>query len=376
MLKFTPKGNVIMEPLQDGLRFTVTTSQPHDFGYKGVSVRSAIEAEGLYRLPLKIDLTVSLETPGFCILLGKHGRIPLCTDWDTGRRVTDLAEPDGKIILPFANHFPLNTPTDITVIYNLKSMQILINGEQRYYSTKEKYMKSALFPELNAGGFNLRLTGNKRTNVLLHSITVTESGNDFEITKQEYMPDPITSNIPVPAGVKASYENIIATLGRKPTFEDIIAGLPADIHAKVVEIDAFLRSYKPLKFRRTLEKYGNKISYVASGEGFSYHIRPSRDLLTHDFCWYMLTNSRENWGKRKGDRLVETLEKLAADDPAFANRIFSYTKDCVGCYPHCVCLSPYTFGGKKRFACHGKFDFKGIASEFDDVMRFVRAIVE
>ena len=334
------------------------------------------KADGLLRLPLRIDLKVTLDAPGFCLMLGDNGRISFCTDWDSGKRISDLAEPSRKIVSPFANHFPLNAPTHITIIYNLKSMQILINGEQRYYSTKEKYMKSALFPELNAAGFTLRLTGDKRTDVMLHSIEVTESDIDFKIAQQEHMPDPIASNIPVPAGVKPSYENIVATLGRKPTFEDVIAGLPVDIRAKVIEVDTFLRSYKPLKFRRTIERNGNKISYVAADEGFSYHIRPSRDLLTHDFCWYILTNSRENWGKRKGNRLVETLDKLSADDPAFAARIFSYSRDCLGCFPKCACQTLYTFEGKKRLTCHGSFRFKASLSEFDDVMQFIKAIVD
>ena len=100
--------------------------------------------------------------------------------WDDSRRIEDIAGPpaEGKGMY-FANQIPLNTPVDITIIYNLKSMQILVNGEQRYYSVKERYMKSPTFPEINAAGFPLRLTCLKRTEVMIHSFAVAESETDF-----------------------------------------------------------------------------------------------------------------------------------------------------------------------------------------------------
>jgi len=373
VLDFSSKGDMVIERTQNGLRFMAMTSTPYHCYNKNKFIRSYLQAKSIYRLPMRIDMTVTLDAPYFSVMLGDSGEIHFCSLWDDNRRIKDIIEPQDKPRF-FANQMPLNTPTDIAIIYNKKSMQILINGEQRFYSIKEKYMKSALFPKLNAAGFKLRLTSGKRTEVLLHSFAVTESKNDFEIIKQDYMPVPITSNIPLPLGVKSSYENIIAALGCKPTFENIIAGLPANIRAKVIEVDSFLRSYKPLKFQRICERIGNKITYVSSKEGFSYSIRPSRDLLTHDFCWYILTNSPENWGMRKNDRLIETLKKLADEDSDFAVRIFSYTKDCVARNPDGVCHTPYKFGGKARLACHGKFEFKMKISEFDDVMRFICAI--
>ena len=370
---FTPIGNILMEQKRKGLRFMAMTSPPFHCYSKHACMRSYLLAKNAYRLPMRIDMTITIDAPYFSVMLGETGRINFCSLWDDNRRIKDIAEPLNKPFF-FANHMPLNTPTDITIIYNKKSMQILINGKQRYFSVKEKYMKSALFQKLNAAGFKLWLTGGKRTEVLLHSFTVTESENEFEIIKQEFMPDPITSNIPLPLGVKLTRENILASLGGKLTFEDIIAGLPADIHAKVIEVDSFLRLYKPLKFQRIFERNGNKITYVASKEGFSYSIRPSRNLLTHDFCWYILTNSQENWGKRISNRMIETLEKLAGEDPEFAARIISYTKDCVDYSPKGICHTPYKFRGKARLACHGKIEFKMELSEFDDVMRFISAI--
>lgn len=363
-LDFKRIGSAEMERLESGLWFTVGKAPPQNYRCRNATVHSYLEAEGSYRFPLRIDMTVSVDAPSFCVLFGDTGRINFCSTWDDNRQIADISEPpvEGKPRF-FANQMELNTPTDISIICNLKSMQVLINGEQRYYSVKEKYMKSSDFPELNAAGFPLRLSCLKRTGVTMYSFTVTESETDFEIVKQEVMPEPVVHNIPLLSG-------------EKPTFDAMIAGLPKEIRGKVMEMDGFLRSYKPMKFRRTLEKNGNKISYVASEAGVSYAIYLSRDMLTHSLQWYILTNSRENWGKRVANDFIATLEKLAVVDGAFADRIFSYLHDCVGCYgPGCGGRSPYTFHGITKQTCHGKIGFKMAVSEFDDVMRLVRAIL-
>lgn len=331
------------------LWFTVETTPPQNYRCRNTAVHSYLEAEGGYRFPLRIDMTVSLDAPGFCVLFGDTGRINFCSTWDDNRRIADISEPpvEGKPRF-FANQMPLNTSTDISVICNRKSMQILINGEQRYHSTKEKYMKSPAFPELNDAGFPLRLSCLKRTGVTVHSCTVTESETDFEIVKQEYMPEPVLRNIPL-------------FPGEKPAFDAMIAWLPEEIRMKVIEMDGFLLSYKPIKFRRTLEKNGNKIYYNASTTGASYTIYLSRDMLTHTL--------------RIPTGFEAMLDRLSVEDAVFAQRIFSYLRDCSGCYgPGCGARTPYTFYGKLRQACHGKIEFKMAASEFDDVMRLIRAI--
>lgn len=375
-IRFTPHGHVQMKETDGGTWFTTTYAQPFNFGHKSAVVRSYLEAEGLYRLPLRIDATISLTAPGLCVLLGERGKIDFCSTWDGNQRIVDIVDPPAKFTFNgFANQMPLNAPVKITIIYNLKSMQILIDGEQRYYSVKERYMKYPAFSDLNAAGFSLRLACHKRTEVLIHSFDVAQSEADFTIEPQTGMPDPIITNIPLRPGDKPSYENIVAALGHKPTFDSMIACLPGDIRAKVVEVDAYLRAYKPLKFKRTLEKNGNKITYVASEAGVSYAIYLSRNMLTHSIQWYILTNSRENWGKRIANDLVRTLERLAEKDEAFADRMYAYLRDCVGCYgPDCGARSPYTYKGKKKQTCHGKIEFQMTLSEFDDALRFIGAI--
>lgn len=339
-----------MQKCENGrLWFTVETAPPQNYRCHNATVHSYLETVCIYRFPLRIDMTVSLDAPSFCMLFGDAGRINFCSTWDDNRRIADISEPpvEGKPRF-FANQMPLNTPTDICVICNLKSMQILINGEQRYYSTKEKYMKSPAFPELNAAGFPLRLSCIKRTGVTVHSCTITESETDFETVKQEYMPEPVLRNMPL-------------LPGEKPGFDAMIARLPEEIRRKVIEMDGFLRSYKPIKFRRTLEKNGNKIYYNASTTGASYTIYLSRDILTHSL--------------RIPNGFEAMLDRLSEEDAAFADRIFSYLRDCSGCYgPGCGARTPYTFHGKTRQTCHGKIEFKMEASEFDDVVRLIQMI--
>jgi len=359
MLTFIPKGNVKMEQTPDRLWFTVTSAIPGHFHKESAVCRHYLEAESVYRLPLRIEMTVSLDAPVFHVMFGS-GRITFVATWNINRRIEDIVEPHYRPVF-YADHFPLNTPIKISVIYNLKSMQILINGEERYYSTKEKYMKSVRFNELNTAGLPLRLSACKRTEVTICQLEVTENETDFEITNRDSTPEPIRGNIDLPKN-------------EKPTFDVVIAGLPDDIRAKIVETDDFLRTYKPVKFRRIMEKNGNKITYLASAAGVSYMIMPSGDVMRHSFGSYLQWNEKDNLGKRDAAPLEIALNQLAEDDPDFVARILSYKNDCTGCRPKCVCRVDYKVQGKIYSACHGKIDFKMAISEFDDVMRIIRAI--
>ena len=359
MVTLIPNGNINMEQAPDRLRFSVISSIPESFHKENFACRHYLKAEQVYHLPLRIDMTVSLDAPTFFVMLGS-GRVAFATSSYTNRRIEDIAEPHYKPLI-YANHFPLNTPTEISIIYNLKSMQILIGGEQRYYSIKEKYMKSARFTELNTAGFPLRLSAAKRTQVTIHQFNVTESKTDFDIVKHDFMPKPITENIDIPKDAK-------------PTFDAVIAGLPGDIRDKIIEIDTFLRSYKLIKFRRSVEKYGNKITYLASDAGISYTINPSRDVMHHTFGAYLLWNRKVNLGQHNAVPLENALNRLAKIDPEFIDRILSYINECTGCNSNCICAVSYKVQGKTSVACHGKFTFKMALSEFDDVIRLIQAI--
>ena len=132
-----------------------------------------------------------------------------------------------------------------------------------------------------------------------------------------------------------------------------------------------------MKFKRQIGKYCEKITYVASEQGFSYAVHIGRGVMYHTLQWYILTQGRpETWG-RKADNMEHALAYLAQSDPAFAERIFSNLYECIGGYgPGCLAKSPYTFAGKTIISCHGKLHFNMNLSEFGDVKRFIGAVNE
>lgn len=76
------------------------------------------------------------------------------------------------------------------------------------------------------------------------------------------------------------------------TFEKCISLLPEDIQREIVHINDYLKSLKPLNYKRQIEKNGNKITYVASEYGISYAIYLSNDMFGHSLQWYLLTNGK------------------------------------------------------------------------------------
>ena len=45
-----------------------------------------------YKIPLKIDLTVQIDSPAFYVLLGK-GHVSFNSCWSDNRRISDIAAP-------------------------------------------------------------------------------------------------------------------------------------------------------------------------------------------------------------------------------------------------------------------------------------------
>lgn len=116
----------------------------------------------------------------------------------------------------------------------------------------------------------------------------------------------------------------------KPTFENVITGLPKDFHDEVIKMDTHLKSLSLLKFKRSVDKNGGKISWVASDYGISYHIEPSGGQLSHRFGWYIVYNGKPDIWHRKADHMEETLNRISRTQPKLAERIFYSLNDCVG----------------------------------------------
>lgn len=358
---FLSKGQVACEYRDDMLYMTTNRAIPTQrFDAEHLSINSYIYLPGKYKLPLRIDITAKIDAPGLYILLGE-GHVNFGTLWSDNRRMDDIAAPSRKNIF-YHNHMPMDEFTDLSLSYDFKEMQILIGGEERYYSKKERYMKSPALREMNREGFELKIACDKLVNLCIKSVSITEYDDSCGIFHPgTELPGAVTKNAAVAPG-------------EKPTFEKCISLLPVHIRNEIVKTDEYLRSLKTLKFKRLLEKNGNKITYVASDYGFSYAIYLSNDIFDHSLQWYIITNGKPETWHRKANRMEETLNRLAHTSPDFAERMFSNLDDCVGCYRNCLAKTPYQFHDRRRTACHGKLKFKMGASGFADVRAFVEEI--
>jgi hypothetical protein len=361
LTEFIPKGQVVCEYKDKLLSLKTNRAIPTQrFDAEHLSINSYIHLPQKYKLPLRIDVRAKIDAPGFYVLFGK-GHINFGTMCSDNRRIDDIVAPTRKPI-NFHNSIALNEFVDISILYDLKEMQILINNEERYYSKKEKYMKSPAFPEMNKEGFELKLACDKLSELWIQSVSITEDQDSCNICHAEgELPAAITKNEAI-------------TSGEKVTFEHYISRLPQEIHDEIVKLDVYLKSLKILKFKRQLEKNGNKITYVASDYGVSYAIYLSNDRFDHSLQWYLITNGKAETWHRKADCMEAILDRLDQKEPEVANRLFYSLEDCVGCYKDCLARTKYRFHEKQKTACHGKLKFRMNLDGFDDVRIIINEI--
>lgn len=358
---FKTKGHVESEYRDNMLYVTTHRAIPTQrFDREFLSINSYIYLPDKYRLPLRIDITAKIDAPGLYVLLG-NGHVnfgTLCTD---NRRIDDIVSPTRKVIY-FHNDIPMNQFAHITLIYDLKKMQILVDGEERYYSANEKYMKSKAFREANEEGFELKIACDKLVNLCIKSVAITEYSDTCGILHTDKgLPAPKTRNEAI-------------SRNDKPTFERCISLLPPIIKEEILGIDEYLRALRPLKFKRQVDKNGSKITYVASDHGVSYALYLSNDIFDHSLQWYLITQGPPDTWHRKADMMEETLNRLYDRSPDFAERMFHNLDDCVGCYKGCLARTVYGFRGKKKAVCHGKLKFEMNPSGFRDVRTFADMI--
>ncbi|BCJ93872.1 hypothetical protein acsn021_14410 [Anaerocolumna cellulosilytica] len=358
---FISKGNV-EHMYKDNFLFMKTNRAipTRRFDKEHLSVNSYMYLPYRYKLPLRIDLTVKIDAPGFYLLFGK-GHINFGTLISDNRRIDDIVAPSRKTAL-FHNYMKMDEFTDISVLYDLNEMQILINGEERYDSKKEKYMKASAFDPMNAEGFEFKLACDKLVNLCIKSVCITEYEDTCKINHEgEDNPSAITSNY-------------MKEPGEKLTFEKYISLLPTQFRIDITHMDAYLKSLKAVKMKRILEKNGNKITYVSSDYGFSYAIHLSNDVFYHTLQWYVITKGKPDTWHRKADMMEETLRRLRVKMPEFADRMFYNLEDCVGCYNHCLVKTRYQLQDKQKHACHGRLQFQMNTAGFQDARIFIDEI--
>ena len=358
---FIAKGGVECVFEDNMLYMSTNRSIPSQrFNSELASINSYISLPEKYKLPLRIDITAKIDAPGLYFLLGK-GRINIGTLYSDNRRIDDIVAPARKTI-SYHNGISMNEFIKISILYDYKEMQIIIDGEERYYSKKERYMKAPGFAPMNKEGFEFKIACDKLVNLCLKSVCITEYEQSCGISQSKAEP-PI-----------AITTNNMISLGEKPTFEKCISLLPEQIRNEIIKLDEHMKTFRELKIKRQLEKNGNKITYISSDYGFSYAIYLSNDMFDHSLQWYIITNGKPDTWHRKANGMEEVLERLYKKTPEFAERMFLNLDDCVGCYDNCLVKTSYYLKDKQKNVCHGKLKFKMSISGLEDVCIFLEEI--
>ena len=297
---------------------------------------------------MKIDMTIRMDAPLMLLKVG-DGYISFNSPWQDNRKIDDFLKPSGKPNLASSNAFDNGLPAgqfaDISIIINRKSLQVSIDGEVRYHTAKLPYMKQKELPSLE-----LAIVPPKLAPLMIKAISLTESEADFALAPVE---EKVVSK--PDASVRA-------------TFDAVVTALPDALQRELLALDLFIRGMRPLKFKRSVEKHGNKISYVASDFGCSYVFSVSGTQSTQHFGWYLVANGKvENWHV-KHDSMEMLLARIDDIDSERAARLFRALNDCVGCYGvGCLARRQYGFAGRRRTACHGRAVLGTSLMDFQDV---------
>ena len=403
----TAQGRAVIKPAGGTLDFWTTQSITSvAFNLYGDSYKRHCAAlPGEYRLPFRIDMNVKLDYPSFILLVG-GGHVSFATPWQDNRKIEDILKPTGK---PNQDHYfyndnglPFGEFTDISVIYNPDEMQILIGGEERYYTRRQAYMRLKKPSDYDPERLKIRLAVSKLSVISIKSISVTEFEERAPVTRGAFVEDSRNgassgvgasggANAPggagAPGGINspgdASESGVAVMSGgtnapgapSKLSFEDSISRLPQGYQDEIRTMDGFLTSLRPMKFRRVIDKKGGKISYVASGYGFSYAVNVSGAASSHNFGWYIVTNGKPETWRRIADNMETALVETAKADPGLAERIFYALNDCVGCYgSRCLAKTLYAFDGQKRLSCHGRVVLRMRPGDFSDARGFINVI--
>jgi hypothetical protein len=359
---FQTTSGVIAEKRSNGFFLSATKDVRRGF----LPVRpltSCITMPKRFSLPMKINMTINMPQPGLHLLLGE-GHLSFGTQSDN-RSISDIVEPDSKKPKHFNNRTDLSKDIDITVLYGLKFMQIVIDGETRFFSKKEKYMRSKLFADMNKAGFELSIGTDKFAEVIIKKMTIEECVVEPDTILINNENDEIGPHF-IRRSVKSGFEECIALLA------------PA-LQEEIIKNDQLLLSEKELKIKRKIEgdQLGCKVTYTSSVHGFSYALRINEHLMNHSYWWYMLSNYKFE-GKfmgRKNDFTNLTLKSVYDLSPEIADRLVNYYGKCNGCSQTCAVKTVYELNGKKFVSCHGQLHMNMNLQTFSD-FRFMFNVVK
>jgi len=152
------------------------------------------------------------------------------------------------------------------------------------------------------------------------------------------------------------------------SFQAMLAASPLEMRQEITEMDAFMKSLRPLKFKRTVDK--RKMNYVSSDYGISFAIFPTGDHPHAAFGWYFLHDKVTGAWYRKTDYFVETLAEIKKEDPAMTLRIFDGIHFCTSCKGNPCSAISYVYEGKIKPACYGRIHLPLQAQGFADARAF------
>jgi len=326
-------------------------------------------------------MTVKIDAPSLHIMLG-NGHIALGRDSLNHIDFTDISGEGHTSGRKIRNYIPYNEFFTISIIFSFEYMQIKINDEIRYFSKKEKYMTSKLFPALNNEGLEIKINCDKRSELVIKDFTITEFDND------------------VPEIIAGAEDLLPYTPAEehveKHSFDFCISGLSKELQDEIRQTNEYIMSLKPLKLKRKIDGRGVFCNIVYISEyGFSYNIHTQRNMAAHTMGWILYNTHREQQkygGKRKRELTDKTLAKLAETSPEFAERMYNNLEECLGCacrgvpktcnLDGCIickksfglCPTLITYNGKKMSACHGRMAFKMTPSDFADAREVIDTI--
>lgn len=306
-----------------------------------------------FKLPFRIDIAVKkIDSDMFVLLIGKGH---LCFSGGGIRRTDILTSENKPAKYEYDNAVPVNEYVDLSVMYGSKMMWVAIGGKYYYFSDKVPYirlLKNNSVPAELTEGLDLAISCG-HSKMTIKSLTVTEYEND----------EP-----KIPAEIAIAPAELSA-------FEFYVQSLPPEVHDEVIKTDEYLMKdmKNSLKFKRTIDTYGN-VTYVSPCR-FRYKMRRFDAGELHDMTWL----------NKDEDYTIETLNKLAEDSPAYADKIFSKIaantakRVCGGCTvvsgeSTCRNVKTYEYNGKVRKSCGGVMQFDWIPADFEDVRKVVEAV--
>lgn len=158
-------------------------------------------------------------------------------------------------------------------------------------------------------------------------------------------------------------------------FENIISTLPQAFKDEITATDSYLKTMRPLRFKRSVDTKAKKITYIASDYGISYMFKISGTEPAHNFQWYIVCGGKPETWHRRADCMEETLTFIAKTDHPLAERIFNALKTCPGfdnCYgQRCLARTVYSFDGQKKLTCHGRVELGLSRNDFCDAREFI-----